>query len=201
MHHPTTRRGRDTVRRILDAACELFVRKGIRSTTLDQVGAASGTGRGQLYHYFNDKTDLVVAVVDEQVRRTVEPGVAILRSISTAGQLEKVGAQIAAHYSDPPRPIRCPIGSLIYELGPDDHAARSRLADAFARWCDAWSDTLDRLRDAGHINADTDTDATGAALLAAYQGAILLAAISDDTRIIQTAIDAVVTPLMRSTAA
>jgi len=47
---------------VLDAARDLFHRRGVTATGLGEVIAASGTGKGQIYHYFADKPDLVLAV-------------------------------------------------------------------------------------------------------------------------------------------
>ena len=69
---PTTSRGQETVERVLDAACVLFARQGIRPTTLDEVGALSGTGRGQLYHFFAGKSDLVAEVIARQCERVLD---------------------------------------------------------------------------------------------------------------------------------
>ena len=66
---PTTDRGRATRERILEAASELFYRQGVTATGLDQVVTASGTGKGQLYHYFADKRELVHAVIERQISR------------------------------------------------------------------------------------------------------------------------------------
>jgi len=81
---PTTDRGRATVARVLDAACALFAEKGVRATTLDEIGAAAGVGRGQLYHFFAGKADLVADVVGLQVERIVDPIRPAVDAMSTA---------------------------------------------------------------------------------------------------------------------
>ena len=69
---PTTDRGRATRERILETASELFYRQGVTATGLDQVIIASRTGKGQLYHYFADKRELVHAVIDRQITAVLE---------------------------------------------------------------------------------------------------------------------------------
>ena len=69
---PTTDRGRATRERILETASELFYRQGVTATGLDQVIAASQTGKGQLYHYFADKRELVHAVIERQIGAVLE---------------------------------------------------------------------------------------------------------------------------------
>jgi AcrR family transcriptional regulator len=175
---PSTAKGRATVQRVLDAACDLFAHQGIRATTLDQVGARSGTGRGQLYLYFAGKADLVAAVVAQQVQRVLDVQQPQLAAVSTAADVRAwCGAAEQWYRSDVP--VRCPIGSLVHELGEDD-AARAALADGFERWRAALAGALRRVRDRGELAAGADPDTAAAALLAAYQGGVLLAGATGD---------------------
>lgn len=201
MKNQPTKRGRETVARVIDAACELFTRRGIRACTLDQVGAASGTGRGQMYHYFSNKADLVAAVVEAQVRRTVDASVEAIDAIVTRSDLEHVGAAVAAHYGRPGETLRCPLGSLVDELGPDDAAAKATVAAGFARWQAAWADALRRLRETNELSVGIDPESSAIALLATYQGAILLAAAQDDATVIRASLDATIGTLLAARAA
>ena len=45
---------------LIAAASRLFNRRGIDGTSLDEVSAAVGATKGAVYHYFDDKADLVV---------------------------------------------------------------------------------------------------------------------------------------------
>lgn len=50
--------------RIVAAACELFLRLGIRAVGVDAIMDAAGVARGTFYRYFPGKADLVVAFVE-----------------------------------------------------------------------------------------------------------------------------------------
>ena len=63
---PATARGRRVRALIIDAAATLMYQRGVGATSLDDVLAAAGSGKSQLYHYFVDKADLVRAVVERQ---------------------------------------------------------------------------------------------------------------------------------------
>ena len=54
---------------ILDAAAQLFRRKGYRVTSMRDIAAASGMLAGSLYYHFASKEELLVAVYAEGVRR------------------------------------------------------------------------------------------------------------------------------------
>jgi len=59
MREPTTRRGRDTRRRIVAVAAELMYERGVGATSVEDVLAASGTGKSQFYHYFSSREELL----------------------------------------------------------------------------------------------------------------------------------------------
>src|SRR5881409_3204097 len=61
---PATAKGRATRERIVQAAAELVAEKGAAGMSLDDVRSRTGASRSQLYHYFEDRDDLVRAVVD-----------------------------------------------------------------------------------------------------------------------------------------
>lgn len=68
-----TRRDRraETRSRLLDAASTLFTRQGIQATTLEQIATAAGFTRGAVYSNYTDKDDLVVALLDRRVERSI----------------------------------------------------------------------------------------------------------------------------------
>jgi TetR/AcrR family transcriptional regulator, transcriptional repressor for nem operon len=176
---PTTDRGRATRAQILDAAGELFYRQGVTATGLDQIVAASGTGKGQLYHYFAGKRELTHAVIERQVETIVAHQQARLESVA---DLRGWAAELIAAYTTGDHPLRCPLGALAAELAESDPDAREALARGFARWTQALAAALRRIGDPA-----PDTRAT--ALLAAYQGGLLLSQAQGDIAPLRTALD------------
>jgi len=55
--------GTETRLRIIGAAADLFHKQGVHLTSPDQIIEASGTGKGQFYHYFKNKERLVHEVL------------------------------------------------------------------------------------------------------------------------------------------
>jgi TetR/AcrR family transcriptional regulator, transcriptional repressor for nem operon len=53
----------DARQRMVEAALDLFHRQGVNATSVDQVLAQSGTGKGQFSHYFKSKDGLTHAVL------------------------------------------------------------------------------------------------------------------------------------------
>jgi AcrR family transcriptional regulator len=49
-----------SLERIKSAALDLFVTKGYKETTVDEIAAQAGLSKGSIYHYFNSKRDLAL---------------------------------------------------------------------------------------------------------------------------------------------
>lgn len=84
-----------TRERILDAALEMFARKGYHRALVDDIVRASGTSKGAVYHHFATKQALFLALVDEFAHRLA---LAVALAIEGRhGALAKVeGALVAA---------------------------------------------------------------------------------------------------------
>src|ERR1700740_840604 len=61
-----TTKGRATRDRIVAAASELMLQRGVARTTIEDIQEAADISTSQMYHYFADKNDLVTAVIDFQ---------------------------------------------------------------------------------------------------------------------------------------
>jgi TetR/AcrR family transcriptional repressor of nem operon len=184
---PTTDRGRATRERILERASELFYRHGVTATGLDQVIAASGTGKGQLYHYFADKRALVHAVIERQIQAVLDAQQPSLDRVSSPAGLRAWGDELIAAYEAAEHPLRCPLGALAAELAEGDPDARAALDQGFSTWTAALAGALRRARGP----ADAETLAT--ALLAAYQGGLLLSQARGDLAPLRAALDVALT--------
>lgn len=54
---------------LVDVARQLFAKKGLESTTMNDIAIASGKGRRTLYTYFNNKEELYLAVIMAELER------------------------------------------------------------------------------------------------------------------------------------
>ncbi|MEZ5170520.1 MAG: TetR/AcrR family transcriptional regulator [Acidimicrobiia bacterium] len=70
-------------RRLITAAEAQFRRFGYRRTTVDDITADAGTGKGSLYLHFDSKQDLYLAVVTESLERFVSQATAVLAGHDT----------------------------------------------------------------------------------------------------------------------
>jgi TetR/AcrR family transcriptional regulator, transcriptional repressor for nem operon len=186
---PRTDKGRATRNRVLDAATELVFEHGVAGTTLDDVRAAANVSKGQLYHYFTDKDDLVHAVIDRTVHQVLgaQPALADLSSWAAISRWldELVDLQEQRHAVG-----GCPIGSLAGQLAETDEEARAELAAGFDRWEAPLREGLRQMQTDGKLRRGADPTRLATATLAAIQGGLVLTQTRRDPQQLRIALDA-----------
>ena len=185
---PLTRKGQETRQRIVDAAAGLIFQRGVAHTTIEDVRAAADVSSSQLYHYFEDKTALVRAVVDHQADTMV--GGQEMFDFSTLDGLRAWRDFVIAAQREHHCIGGCPIGSLGGQLAETDPDARAHVAEGFKRWEAAIQSGLREMHARGELTPDTDPDTLALALLAALQGGLLLTQVKRDTKPLEAALDA-----------
>jgi TetR/AcrR family transcriptional regulator, transcriptional repressor for nem operon len=169
---PKTRRGQASRDRLVDAAVASVVEHGVTQMRLEEVLAASGSSKSQLYHYFSDRDGLI----DAAVARRCEEFLGLLRqalgAVSSLDGLSMVLDGFAADYAM--QLDGCPIGSLAGELvsGPD--AARRTTVEAFATWEDLLTSALQRIQDSGELGSGHDVRELAMVLLVNFEGGMFL---------------------------
>src|SRR5258708_26817399 len=84
---PMTRGGRASRERIVERAADLFAERGIAATSVDEVLAAAGAGKGQFYHYFRGRDELATAAVGYRCAQVVAGLVEGLGGVSSLAEL------------------------------------------------------------------------------------------------------------------
>ena len=184
-----TARGIATRTRILQAAVDLMYVKGVAATTLDDVRAASGTSKSQLYHHFADKTALVQDVIAEQASQLLERQQQQLRRLNSIRGLERWRDALVQRNALRNGAYGCPLGSLASELADQDEAARAAIAMHFRSWEALLAAGLERMRETGVLRAEADPDKLATGMMAALQGGYLLAQTARDSTKLKIALD------------
>jgi TetR/AcrR family transcriptional regulator, transcriptional repressor for nem operon len=183
-----TARGAATRASIIEAAANLIYVHGVERTTLDDVMAASGVSKSQLYHYFADKDALVLEVIARQTERVLEAQLPHLDGLDSLPAL-KAWRNAVVGLNKVTGGRGCPLGSLASELANDSEPARKRLAYGFSLWIDRIEAGLARMRERGELAASADPHDLALALLSAVEGGLLLAKTSQSSRPLEIALD------------
>ncbi|MYT74082.1 MULTISPECIES: TetR/AcrR family transcriptional regulator [unclassified Streptomyces] len=143
-----------TRRLLLESGLELFKTKGYAATKVDDIATAAGTTRVTFYAYFPSRSELMKALIDEQLNAALqrvgspEHGSTALDLVATVadGGREAITAWLRRTADSWPeiRPI--------IRVGRDAAAVDPELTDLVERWLEeAISDIEDGLTEAGRL--------------------------------------------------
>jgi TetR/AcrR family transcriptional repressor of nem operon len=170
-----TARGVATRGRIVAAADELMRMQGVNPTTLDEVTAASGCSKSQLYRHFSDKEALVREVIALRAVEVLEREERYLQRADSFRGLERWRRAVLQRVSMRNGAFGCELGSMVCELADQDDRARTDLEQHFGSWESLLAGTFQRMRENGTLGADAEPDELATGLMAALQGGYLLA--------------------------
>ena len=186
---PKTGRGRASRERIVERAAELFAERGIAGTSLDEVLAAAGAGKGQFYHYFRSRDELAAAAVEQRCAQVVTGLTQALGGVSSLAELEQALAGFIAGFEQMGLP-GCPIGTLATEVAGRNEAARLQAAAGFDAWERLLADALARMRQRGELRADAPPAMLATGLLASIAGGMVLSQTRRDVASLRIAVNA-----------
>ncbi|MFE3029070.1 TetR/AcrR family transcriptional regulator [Nocardia tengchongensis] len=159
--------------RIVEATAELISRHGLSATTLDDVVAASGTSKGQVFHYFpGGKDELLLAVAQyeaDRVHARMDERMPELSSWSAWSQWrDQLVGQYDIHGND------CPMTTLVVDLHRAGPGARALIAETAARLQSRIRTGIHQMQAEGLVGAHVDADAIAHSLVAGIHGGATL---------------------------
>jgi AcrR family transcriptional regulator len=186
---PVTEQGRQTRQRIVAAASDVVAEKGALGASLDDVGARAAASRSQLYHYFDDKTDLLRAVA-KATNDTVLDGQRVLfAGLDTWAGFQRWTDALVELQQQRGGRGGCPIANLVAQIGERDDETRTVLASGFDRWEAHVRAGLAAMVSSGELQPDTDVDWLAASTLASLQGGLMLTQARRDPQALRRALD------------
>ncbi|MFF0493572.1 TetR/AcrR family transcriptional regulator [Nocardia sp. NPDC004068] len=168
-------------RQILDAAQECFARKGFHATSMQDVFAESGLSAGAVYRYFKSKDDLIAALAADAM---VLIG-GVLAELVQRDPLPTPSAVIGALTSEIVRigesSGRVRLAPQAWALAAIDPEGHPYVGAAIGMFRERWREYADRMRAAGWLAPDADTDAVAKTLLGIMPGFLLQHVLLGDT--------------------
>jgi TetR/AcrR family transcriptional regulator, transcriptional repressor for nem operon len=153
---------------IVDAADDLFYRQGYEHTSFSHIADAVRISRGNFYHHFKTKDEILRAVIAARLATTRE----MLAQWETDSEdpADRIRSFIHILVANQAKIMRhgCPVGTLCAELAKLEHASQTAAAELF---------TLFRTwlrRQFALLGREAEADALAMHLLAMSQGVAAL---------------------------
>ena len=180
-----TAKGEETRRQILAVAADLFHKQGVAATSPDQIVEASGTGKGQFYHYFKNKEGLVHEVLQTYLDAIRNGGGPLNYEIGSWEDLERwFSAQLALQKSY--RMTRgCPFGTIGNEVTENDELIRQDLSLIFEVAKAKIAAFFIREKASGRLDPQVHEEQLADFCLAMIQGAMLMGKVKRDSHLVE----------------
>lgn len=173
MPTPTTRS------QIIEAADDLFYQQGFEHTSFAHIAETVGISRGNFYHHFKSKDEILEAVIAVRVART--EAMLTLWEVQGATPAERIRSFIHMLIANqvPIMAHGCPVGTLCSELSKLAHPALVQAGGLFTLFRD-WL-----ARQFQQAGCRANTDALAMHLLARSQGVAVLAQTFHDAAFVE----------------
>jgi TetR/AcrR family transcriptional repressor of nem operon len=175
--------------RALDSAMDLFWRQGYEATSVHDLLAEMGIGRGSMYDTFGDKHTLFLAALDrfEETRVSRADGILASSASAVEGIRRLFETTIEGLVSYEPR-RGCLLANTAVELAPHDEEVAGRISRYVRRTEDAFERALVRGRAAGEVPANKDPKALARFLVSTLHGVRVLARAGVDRAVLDDSV-------------
>jgi AcrR family transcriptional regulator len=182
-----TAKGQATRQRIIDGAAAEIRVNGAVATTLDDVMAATGTSKSQLFHYFpGGKDQLLLAVAEHEAARVLSDQQPHLSQLTSWAAWQRWRDVVVERYRKQGQ--QCPLSTVMSEVGrtPGAQAVTAALVEQWRADIEAGVLAMQRQE---KIAATVDPARAAAALLAGIQGGVSVMLNTGDLSYLEAALD------------
>ena len=167
----------------MEAAFAEIHAEGFHAASVDRMIEAAGVTKGALYHHFESKQAVGLAVVNEVLGGVIRDLSAFL--VSAPDPITALRAWVEGPQRFPLR-LGCPLNNLAQEMSSVDDTFRVCIEAVFADWRRGIAEALQRGQASGHVRGDVPAEATASFILAALQGTISMAKSARDGQLFRT---------------
>jgi len=164
----------ETFEKIRAAALDLFITAGFEGTTVDAIAAAAGVTKGAIYFHFQNKAELLLALLDEVERSFVDPMDQRVRRAGPGAQDKLVAF---AHQQSELGVGRTKLAVLAIrsstDFAGDDVRFGQKIRHIYRRLYDIIEDVIELGKAQGGIRTDISTRQLASFVIAAHDGTFL----------------------------
>jgi len=180
----------DTKQRILASARELIYSRSYSDVGVAEICTHAGVKKGSFYHFFASKQDLTLEVLDNVYINMKENIIeqAFVEDIPPLSRLVRL-AEMAYEFQkqlkkETSQILGCPLGNLATELATQHEPIRKKIDHIFSKLQSNITEVLHKAIAAGDIH-QINVDATAKAMLAYFEGVLMMAKTQNDAEVIR----------------
>lgn len=163
--------------RIIEEAEHLIHLRGYQATSLEDIAARCKMTKANLFHHFDSKEDLGLAVLDYKIncyrKNCFEP--IFENAKDSAGVVEELFAQAGRFLRGNGCKAGCFVANIALEMSDINERFREKAAAFFEEWSARIEQFFEAEQARGRLAKDFQPRAAAEAILSMYEGAIMLA--------------------------
>ncbi len=167
-------KGELTRAKIIDQATQVFHRKGFLSTTINDLLAATGTTKGNLYFHFSGKEAVAAEVLRKAHERFRHFLKTSLQGPTPGARLENFFRQALERNRDKGFVGGCLFGNTALEASDNAPQLAALVADVFSEWIESLQETIAAAQASGEVRSDLAAADLAGFVVSALEGAIML---------------------------
>ena len=176
----TKMKGEATRARVLEVARTLINQKGFRNTTINDVIAATGVQKGNLYFHFSNKEDLAISILQKV---EIEFFDFMAENLIGANALEKLSnffdAILHKHRSTG-FVGGCIVGNIALEMSEHNTRFAGIVKRVFQRWAGEICTLIEEAHASGLFKSDIPPSVLSKTIVATLEGGIMMSRVSKD---------------------
>ena len=186
MARPANHKIRQT---IIESAYALFYKNGYRGVSMEQVAAASGIKKANLFHYYSTKEKLALAVLDgailclkKRIAQQFVPG-----PNDPVKTIKNIFSEISKRMKNADCCGGCFIGNIAQELCDHNPAIRKKVADYLRFWENELEQFLLRAVQQKKLSKKLPTQMAAESIVCLIEGSMMLSKAYKQTKIFDQA--------------
>jgi TetR/AcrR family transcriptional repressor of nem operon len=168
---------------LIEKGAEIIYIRGFNNTGINDILKTAGVPKGSFYHYFKDKEDFGVQLVDYFLLRFLANADTYLSqpSLSWVQSLKTFFHDFLVFFESNDFKGGCPIANFSLEMSDLNEAIRKKLEEAFGKMNDKIVAFLEKARANGELPDSLDLGKISNFILNSWEGALLRIKVSKDS--------------------
>lgn len=175
-----------TKQNLVVAALDLMSSNGYGSMSVDGICAAAGARKGSFYHFFPSKSDLAIAAMEEDTRRSLQTYEAAFKSdVSPLERFFRLSESLVSAQASAAERLGhvpgCPVTSVASEMAGQSEDISRKFEEVARLRSRFFEGAVTDLIIEGQLPATTDVKRMGREIHSVVLGALVMARIENDT--------------------
>jgi TetR/AcrR family transcriptional regulator, transcriptional repressor for nem operon len=165
----------DVRRRLIESGLALIGKQGFAGSGVAEITASAGVPKGSFYQYFESKQAYAIELLEDYWRAIEDKHTKVLLDDKYAplDRIAKHFHSIGLDHKQQKYALGCLIGNLGVEIAGAGEDAQTKLRHIIKRWTSLLVGCLKQAQEAGDIDRKADVDELAAALIEAWEGAVM----------------------------